>query len=240
MLNPRLPVARPLALCLWLGSIAAVGVWGCQGPDTFLRIPASVTGTGGVRNGVGGSTFGIGGHGIGGTIGTGGAATGTGGQTGTGGAAAGGMTGSGGITGTGGARDGGVDAPGPDGPTGTGGMIVVVDANQDVEGGGTGPCAGICAPTTVVTTFTVTTGQGFHSPTLIGLGEACYASTPDSRVQGVVCSNFMANGGNRMLSINGVADPTCTFSNPPPPTINGGYCFQISPGVPEFAALAVY
>ena len=54
MLKPRLPVARPLAFSLWLGSIAAVGIWGCQGPDTFLRSGGG-TGTGGLRSGVGGT-----------------------------------------------------------------------------------------------------------------------------------------------------------------------------------------
>ena len=75
MLEPRFPVARPLRLGLWLGSIAAVGSLlsgfaGCQGPDTFLRKPGS--GAGGASHGVGGSSFGTGGHGTGGTFGTGG------------------------------------------------------------------------------------------------------------------------------------------------------------------------
>ena len=75
MLEPRFPVARPLRLGLWLGSIAAVGFLlsgfaGCQGPDTFLRKPGS--GAGGASHGVGGSSFGTGGHGTGGTFGTGG------------------------------------------------------------------------------------------------------------------------------------------------------------------------
>src|SRR5882757_4135203 len=103
MLKPRLPVARSLSFCLWLGSIAAVAIWGCQGPDTFIRKPAS---------GLGGSSFGSGGHlgaggsaggsfGSGGFLGAGGA--GMGGHIGIGGSAVGGMTGTGGTTGSGGA-----------------------------------------------------------------------------------------------------------------------------------------
>jgi hypothetical protein len=246
MLKPRLSVAPPLGFCLWVGAVALAGFWGCQGPDTFIRKEGSggTTGAGGFR-GAGGA-IGVGGHvGIGGTIGTG-TGGGVGGHIGTGGAVADASTDTGGLTGTGGARDGGVDGPGPDVMTGTGGRAIV-DASSDVEGGvvaGTGPCAGICDPSTVVTTFTVTPGHDFHSSAAtLGLGEGCFASTADSIVQGIVCSNFTASGGNRMISVNGVADPTCAFGAPGftvPPKISGGYCFQISAGVPDFAGLTVF
>ena len=100
MLKSRFPAARPLTLCLRLGSIAAIGFIlsgfaGCQGPDTFLRKPDN--GAGGGTTGSGGTSFGTGGHGTGGTFGTGGTSFGTGGSNGSGGS-----TGGGGRTGTGG------------------------------------------------------------------------------------------------------------------------------------------
>ncbi len=47
-------------------------------------------------------------------------------------------------------------------------------------------------------------------------------------------------GGNRMLSINGVLNADCVWPNPAPAKVAGGYCFQITPGVPNYAALAVF
>jgi hypothetical protein len=145
------------------------------------------------------------------------------------------MTGSAGMTGTGGARDGGAETPATDGPTGTGGMIVVVDANTDVEGGvaGTGPCASFCSGTTPVTNFVVSPGHDFHSPTTVSTGEVCFATT--STVGGANCSNF----SGRTLTVNGVAQPNCG-TNFTPTALSGGYCFQFSPGTPDFAAIAVF
>jgi hypothetical protein len=241
MLTPRLFAARFLGFSLLLGSVAVAGIWGCQGPDTFLR---SGIGAGGSPSGFGGfNVTGVGGHGTGGTTGMGGmgvgGGTGTGGRgmggmvVGTGGNGTAGMTGTGGGTvGTGGARDGGTDV------TGVGGAMMI-DAGADREGGtvgGTGPCAAFCAPTTNVVDFVVSQGNDFHSGG-IGLGEGCYQTT-SAAVGGVVCSSFTANGGNRMLSVNGVVNPTCSFNNPA--RVNGGFCLQISPGVPDFAAIAVF
>jgi hypothetical protein len=237
MLKSRFPVARPLTLCLWLGSIAAIGFFlfgfaGCQGPDTFLRKP-----TGGGSGG--GSSFGTGGHGTGGTLGTGGSTgsggSGVGGHTGTGGS-----SGTGGSFGVGGARDGGPDAPGAGG-SGMGGAQF--DGSADSEAGITqrGACDTFCAPTTPVFDIVVMGGQGASSDKLIKTtGEICLATSPSSMVQGVVCSSFTAMGGNRMLSINGVLNAACAWPNPAPPKVNGGYCFQISAGVPDYAAIAVF
>jgi hypothetical protein len=230
MLNSRRPVSRPLlsrplALCLWLGSVATVGVWGCQGPDTFLRMPVE-SGTGGTRNGVGGTNFGVGGRGTGGTIGTGGAGTGTGtggAGTGTGGAAAGGSTGAGGMMmGTGGGRDGGLDAPATDVPIGTGGMMVV-DANTDVEGGGTGPCAGICAPA-----VSFVDPPNYNSPAFMFGMSACYETV--SAIRGGGCSNC----AGRTNSINGTV--VNGWPNPLPAPVRGGYCIQISTGTADGGA----
>jgi len=233
MLKSRFPVARPLAFCVWLGSIAAVGVVfsgfaGCQGPDTFLRKPAGGGGAGG-NKGTGGSLFGVGGH-----FGTGGSTFGSGGSPGMGGS-----SGTGGRIGTGGSLGmGGTNGSG--GAIGTGGhdagVVVFFDGSADSEGGtvGNGPCASLCAPA-----ISFVPAGNYHTGNL-GLGQACYETT--GNIQGIVCSSF-TQGGNRMLSVNGVADPTCDFNNavfPAPPKINGGYCLQVSAGVPDFAAMAIF
>ena len=129
MLTPRLSVAPSLAFCSFLGFVAVAGVWGCQGPDTFLR---SGLGAGGRPSGFGGfNVVGVGGHGVGGMTGVGGMGVGGGGTGGraTGGTVGTGGNGTGGLAGTGGARDGGADV------TGVGGMIVN-DGSADREGGG--------------------------------------------------------------------------------------------------------
>jgi len=238
MLKSRLPVARPLTLCLWLGSIAAMAVWGCQGPDTFLRKP--VGGAGGGSNGTGGTSFGTGGHfGTGGTFGSGGTSfgsggsngsggsTGGGGRTGTGGSfGTGGTLGTGGRLGTGGARDGGADA------TGVGGAIV--DASSDSEAGvigGTGPCAGLCANPVILT---MTSNQA----TSLGAGASCH-EVPGT-VGHIVCGNFTT----KVLSINGMPvvcpDMTSATITVPATTLNGGYCIQSTAGEHPYAYFSTY
>ena len=113
---------------LGLGLLTGVFLFGCQGPDEFLRADegSGLSGFGGLPPGTGGDTgtggFVTGTGGIqatGGVTGTGGRATG--GVTGTGGRATGGITGTGGgITGTGGRATGGVT--GAAGSRGTGGF----------------------------------------------------------------------------------------------------------------------
>jgi hypothetical protein len=241
MLKPRLSVIRPLSICLWLGSIAALGVSGgfvgCQGPDTFLRNGGN-NGSGGSSFGAGGSSPGSGGRaGSGGTsFGSGGSGTGgaaTGGRTGSGGSSVGGMTGGGGMTGTGGARDAGADATTGAGGSGAGGAIVVFDGSADSEAGmaARGFCDSFCSPTANVVLFTV--GTGFHSPQTITTDEWCFST--GSAVNGANCSNFTG----RTLTVNGVAQPNCG-TNFTPPAVNGGWCFQISAGTPTFAAIAVF
>jgi len=121
--------------------VLGAGLWGCQGPETFLRSNLAGTGgatidegTGGAR-GTGGVVMGTGGRiaGTGGVVaGTGGKIGGTGGVgAGTGGKIAG--TG-GGVAGTGGAVDAG---------TGTGGMMDV-DAGGDAGAVDAGPPCTSC------------------------------------------------------------------------------------------------
>jgi hypothetical protein len=229
MLKSRFPVARPLALCVWLGSIAAIGFWGCQGPDTFLRMP----GGGGGSNGSGGTSFGSGGHiGTGGTLGSGGT-SGVGGHIGTGGSlgvggrlGTGGSFGLGGSFGVGGARDGGADM------TGVGGSVA--DANPDSEGGivsnGTGPCMGLCAPATVLTG----TGPGANN---LGTAPTCHETTSD--INFVVCGNYTT----KVLTVNGTALSCVTASmtiSLPTTKLNGGYCFQTSQGDFSYAYFSTY
>jgi hypothetical protein len=183
-----------------------------------------------------GGTNGLGGtNGSGGKLGSGGS-SGTGGSLGTGGSFGLGGNGGGGRIGTGGTNGSGgtiVDA-------GMGGAQF--DGSADSEAGITqrGACDTFCAPTTPVIDIVVMQGHGFNSAANPGTGELCFASSPDSVVSGIVCSNFTAMGGNRMLSINGVLNATCAWPNPAPAKVNGGYCFQITPGAPNYAALAVY
>lgn len=225
MLEPRFPVARPLTLCLWLGSIAAVGFWGCQGPDTFLRKPGS--GAGGGSNGVGGSSFGTGGHGTGGT------SFGTGGSRGSGGSGVGGRTGTGGSLGTGGsfgvggARDGGVDA------RGTGGAIFV-DAGSDSEVGvigGNGPCAGLCANPVILTMTS-------NAAASLGTGATCH-EVPGT-VGHIVCGNF----STKVLSVDGTPvvcpDTTSATITVPATTLNGGHCIQSTAGDHPYAYFSTY
>jgi hypothetical protein len=245
MLTPRLSGVRPLARALpvalpcfgLLGLVAVAGSWGCQGPDTFLRTGA---GAGGSHTGTGGSNFGVGGHagvggmtggGVGGT-GAGGSGTGgrvgTGGIVGTGGNGTAGVTGTGGrIVGTGGARDGGADM------AGVGGMIVS-DGGADADGSvvsGTGPCMGFCINPIVLTGATVpSTSQG--------TGATCYEAT--GTYGGGNCGNFVAP---RTFSINGVVVPICTTGGNfslPATRVNGGYCFQSSPGEFSYAYFGLF
>ena len=226
MLTPRFSIPRPLAFCLWLGSIAALGIWGCQGPDTFLR----KTDGGAIGGkGSGGSSFGAGGHlgaggSAGGSFGSGGAfgsgGSGAGGRIGSGGSSAGGSLGAGGMTGTGGARDGGTDA------TGAGGGVV--DANPDSEGGpvsnGMGPCMGICAPATEFVS-----NKNFMSPTFLTTVAICYETT--SPLQGGGCSNC----DDRTISING-STPNGVWPASLPAAVRGGFCIQVSAALPDGGA----
>lgn len=248
MLTPRFPRARRLVLwssCLvWLGTVAAAGIGGCQGPDTFLR---KDDGSGGVgASGFGGfiglgGAIGLGGFvGLGGSPGIGGGGAGTGGRVGTGGRGTGGtvVVGTGGSPGTGG-RDGGApDLAGSGGRVGTGGAPGM-DAGHDAEGGvvGTGPCAGLCAnpiaPPGATPTSVPSTNQG--------VGATCYEVI--GNFQGGNCGNFMAP---RTLSINGVVVPTCGATtsggnfNLPATRINGGYCFQATAGEFSYAYFGLF
>ena len=219
MLKSRFPVARPLALGVWLGSIAAVGFWGCQGPDTFLRKPTGTGGSGGGNQGLGGGVFAAGGHvGSGGVTGAGGFSSGvgggvfggTGGSFGTGGRiGGGGSLGSGGSFGVGGARDGGADK-----------ADAIVDAQgPDLTSTGTGPCMGICAPATEFLS-----APNYNSPNFGATVAICYETT--SHLQGGGCSNC----GGRTISINGGTAAT-SWPNPLPAAVRGGYCIQVSAGL---------
>jgi hypothetical protein len=227
MLKPSLSVARPLSICLWLGSIAALGFWGCQGPDTFLRNGGNGGASGGHPSG--GSSFGAGGRvGAGGTtVGSGGTSfgsggSGAGGRAGAGGSATGGTTGGGGVTGTGGARDAGADMT-----TGAGGAIV--DANRDSEGGivsdGMGPCMGICAPATEFVS-----APNYNSPNFPVSFAACYETT--SNLQGGGCSNCQG----RTVSVNG-SPPASSWPSTLPAAVRGGYCIQVSAQGPDGGAV---
>jgi hypothetical protein len=145
---------------LGVGLVAGVCLFGCQGPEEFLRGgggDADVSGFGGSPPGAGGD-FGSGGEtgsgGIeatGGITGAGGRATGgitgaggraTGGITGTGGRATGGFTGTGGLTGSGGRATGGMTGRGTGGITGAAGRRgtggITGAAGQRGTGGFTG------------------------------------------------------------------------------------------------------
>jgi hypothetical protein len=241
MLTSRLPLARPLAVFAWLGIVAVTGIWGiwgiggCQSPDTFLRKDGGgPTGLGG--SGVGGSP-GLGGSlGIGGHLGIGG--TGLGGAPGTGGRGTGGSVGTGGrATGGGGRVDAGsADVAGTGGRTGAGGATVV-DAGIDGDGGdgsvigGIGPCAGLCANPTVITTST------FPS-TNLGVGATCFEST--QTYHGGSCGNFVAP---RTFSVNGAVIAVCSASGGQftlAARVNGGYCFQASPGQFAYAYFGLF
>jgi hypothetical protein len=245
MLKSRFPVARPLALCVWLGSIAAIGFWGCQGPDTFLRKPAGGGGSGGTSFGSGGHVGSGGTNGLGGTNGSGGklgsgGSPGTGGSVGTGGSFGLGGNGGGGRIGAGGTNGSG----GTIADAGMGGTFTVFDGSVDSEAGAAarGVCNNFCSPTAIVEMFTVTQGMGFHSPQTITAEEWCFATTPGSVASGANCSSFTVSGfTGRTLTVNGVAEPNCQMGNfTPPPAVNGGWCFQISAGTPTFAAIAVF
>ncbi len=217
MLKPRFSVARPLALCVWLGSIASLALGSCQGPDTFLRTGAT-GGTGGGGKGSGGSSSGFGGFlGSGGFIGSGGAFGAGGSSFGSGGSSAGGATGTAGTTGSGGARDSGADS------TGTGGAMV--DANPDLVSNGMGPCMGICSPATEFAS-----APNYNSPNFLATVGICYETT--SSIQGGGCSNC----GGRTISING-STPTGTWPSPLPAPVRGGYCVQVSAGLPDGGAV---
>jgi len=244
MLKPKLSVVRPLSICLWLGSIATLGVsggfLGCQGPDTFLRNPVNGGASGG-GNGSGGTSFGAGGHvGAGGSLGSGGTTSGSGGsggsgmggagmggRVGSGGSPMGGTTGGGGMTGSGGARDASADMV-----TGAGGAIV--DASSDSDAGvisGTGPCAGLCANPVVLT-------MTQNPATSLGVGATCH-EVPGT-VGHIVCGNFTT----KVLSINGTAvvcgDVTGSTITVPPTTLNGGYCIQSTAGDRSYAYFSTY
>ena len=236
MLIPRFSRARRLALwftsLVWLGVIAAAGFGGCQGPDTFLRKDDATGGFGGP--GVGGTGYGgfIGGPGTGGfSPGTGGATgaggvgtggrVGTGGTPGTGGRSDGGVVGTGGTPGTGGRSDGGV----PD-VAGTGGMVIVgtggapaMDAGNDADGaviGGTGPCAGLCAPA-----VSFVSNPNYNSPNFMLGAAACYETT--SPIRGGGCSNC----GGRSHAINGMPVSVTGWPSQLPAPVRGGFCIQI-------------
>ena len=240
MLTPRFPRARRLVLwsasLVWLGTVAAAGIGGCQGPDTFLRKddPGGVGGSGfGGFIGLGGS-IGLGGFvGLGGSLGIGGGGTGgrvgTGGTVGTGGRGTGGtvVVGTGGAPGTGG-RDGGApDLAGSGGRVGTGGAPGM-DAGGDVEGGvvgGTGPCAGLCSPA-----ISFVSDPNFNSPNLTFGMAACYETT--SPIRGGGCSNC----AGRTHSINGTPVSVTGWPTQLPAPVRGGYCIQIGTGTADGGA----
>lgn len=237
MLTPRFSRARWLVLwsaaLVWLGAAGGAGIGGCQGPDTFLRkdgIGVGGSGVGGGGPGLGGAT------GAGGRVGTGG--LGAGGTVATGGRGAGGtVVGTGGTPAIGG-RDGGApDVPGTDGMA-TGGAPGM-DAGRDADGGvvGTGPCAGLCAnpisPPGATATSVPSTNQG--------TGATCFEVT--GSYQGGNCGNFVAP---RTFSVNGTVIAVCGATavggnfTLPATRVNGGYCFQASPGQFSYAYFGLF
>jgi len=230
-----------LGRLLMLVAAATIPAAACQGPEAFYRnelhagaggFEEPPPGTGGTPMGTGGAPTGTGGMamGTGGMLrGTGGMAMGTGGIRGTGGTAmgTGGMRGTGGMTlpGTGGAMDAGTDGK--------------MDAGTDGTTGTT-PCAGLCAASTMIKTFTVMAGTTYNVSSVGTTAEACYETK--SAVTHANCNNL----SGRTLSVNGGSGHTDTGANPNcsnfvlPATRNGGFCFQFSAGMPDYAAFSVY
>jgi len=139
----------------------------------------------------------------------------------SGGAGGDGGRGLGGTIGTAG-RGGSVGSSG--GAGGSGGA-----AGAGGAAGGTGPCAGVCANPTKVTT------QSYSSPGL-GLGAACFETT--ANILGGNCYNF----AGRTLKLNGTTE-TCTGTNwptPLPAKKNGGYCIDISAGSNSSAGFTTF
>jgi hypothetical protein len=94
------------------------------------------------------------------------------------------------------------------------------------SGTGTGPCAGICSsPTTFA-------GPGFSSGNLT-TSERCFETM--ATIQGYNCSNMMA----RELSVNDVVKD-CGNNQSPGAKVNGGYCFHVTAGAPEYASFTTF
>ncbi len=255
---------------LGLGLLTGLFLFGCQGPDEFLRADedAGLSGFGGSPLGTGGDRgtggFGVGTGGIeatGGITGTGGRATGgitgtggiraTGGIIGTGGSATGGITGAagrrgtGGLTGAAGARGTG-GLMGAAGARGTGGLMGA--AGRRGTGGLTGAAG--ARGTGGITGAAGSTGTG----PCAGLCDSPTKFTTESYSSGNVgtgaaCFETMASiqGGNcsnvtapRTFSVNGTVE-TCGQNWPSlPAKIDGGYCFEFSAGSPEFSAFTTF
>lgn len=183
---------------------------------------ASTGGTAGSGHGASGGT---GGQATGGAVATGG--THAGGSVGTGGHNAGGSIGTGGITpGTGGAGTGGRGGAGGSMATGgsAGGAV------------GTGPCAGLCTP---ATDFKFSSGTTYQSPSL-GTTAVCYEIATALTIQGGGCSNCTVSSPARTVKINGTTVPNNGGWSNLPAKVNGGYCFQITAGSPDYTSFYTF
>ena len=242
MLKPRLPVARPLALCLWLGSIAAVGILGLPGAR---HVPAHAwrrPGTGGTAHRRRRHTcrhraarIGVGRH----DSARAAAAMGAGGRIGTGGRRQRGDDRLGGIDRHRRRADGGAEMPATDGRRRHGRLIVVVDAQQRLGGGVAqrGACDSVLCATTPVIYSSSRRGHDFNSPATAAPASCVSRHRP---IGGRGASAAISSPWAAIATqINGVLNALCGL-NLAPAAVSGGYCFQITPGVPNYAALAVF
>jgi hypothetical protein len=83
---------------------------------------------------------------------------------------------------------------------------------------------GICAPA-----IEFASAPNFNSPTFVASVGVCYETT--SRLQGGGCSNC----GGRTVSVNGAT--ASAWPNPLPAAVRGGYCIQVSAGLPDGGAV---
>jgi len=157
--------------------------------------------------------------GSGGAIDAGGAG-GRGGSGGTGGAVDAGAGGRGGAGGAGGVVDAGAGGRG-----GAGGAI---DAGVGGAGGAGGarPCDGLCTNPIVFTTASYSSGS-------LGTAATCHETL--ASLQGVSCANL----SSRTFSVNGAA-VDCSSAVSLNAKRNGGYCFQVSAGTPDYSSFATF